>query len=257
MGKSVRKWVVAVVVLLALAGAGAALAGPVATDSQGFFIVLNVRVSPPVAGTARIPRGVGFSADSFTGNRIDGNRIADYKSFVIRFGRGFEENGQFFPACKVDPTGVSKCTAVARIGWGTAEASVPGSGGAPPRFLTAPLRVYNGSSFRGHRTLIVQALLNGKPSLEEDYSLIQSRSGPWGPQLALIVDSPSTGAAITSTHFTLPDRVKVRNVNGRRRVIHLIQAPTSCSGTWRFQEAATFRNAGPLTVTDAQPCVAR
>src|SRR5205807_1004850 len=98
------------------------------------FIDLSVRVSPPVTGTARAPQGIGIAIDSFNGNRVNGNLIANDTSVVVRLGHGFRENSQFFPGCTVNPKGLSKCSAPTQIASGTGEASIPGSGGGPPTF---------------------------------------------------------------------------------------------------------------------------
>jgi hypothetical protein len=52
----------AVVAAIGLSGAGAALAGAPTTNKQGFFIDLNVKATPPIAGTTKHPRGVGSNS---------------------------------------------------------------------------------------------------------------------------------------------------------------------------------------------------
>ena len=70
------------VTIVTLACASIALAGQAATNSNGDFIDLNVAVTPPVAGTAKAPQGVGVSFDSFVGNRISVSNEATSTSIV-------------------------------------------------------------------------------------------------------------------------------------------------------------------------------
>ncbi len=84
------KFIALIAAVGVLSGAGVALAGQGATNEQGDFIALDVAVSPPVAGTAKAPRGVGVSLDSFLGNRINGNTPSTNDSVVVRFSKGFK-----------------------------------------------------------------------------------------------------------------------------------------------------------------------
>lgn len=98
-----RKQIAVAVAAVAISGTGVAVAGEPATNSQGFFLDLGVKVSPPVAGTVRTPRGVGVSVNSFAGNRINGNLVAQLSSTVVRFNSGFKDNGPLVS----DPAGAS------------------------------------------------------------------------------------------------------------------------------------------------------
>jgi hypothetical protein len=154
-----------------LACAGIALAGQAATNSNGDFIDLNVAVTPPVAGTAKAPQGVGVSFDSFTGNRISAGAESISTSIVVRFNKGFKINSGLFPACKINPTGVSKCLKSTQIGTGVAEAELPGANGAAPTFIPAKLIAYNGKPFKTKApTIIFSALVNANPAAELDFT---------------------------------------------------------------------------------------
>lgn len=135
----------AMVAAIGLSGAGVALAGAPATNKQGYFVDLSVKVSPPIAGTAGHPRGVGLEFDSFDGNRIDGNRQENNPSIIARFGSGFKENGAKFPTCQIQLKKYSQCSKADQVATGSAEASFPGKNGAPPSFVGADLVAYNGS----------------------------------------------------------------------------------------------------------------
>ena len=141
-----RKLVVVLITAVGLAGAGAALAGPAATDSKGRFIDLSVGVTPPVSGTAKKPQGVGISFDSFTGNRINGNIPSNNNSLVVRFNKGFKSNGPLFPACQINLTGYSVCPKSTQIGSGSGEVAIFGQ--SKPTFVSAVLVAYNGKPTR-------------------------------------------------------------------------------------------------------------
>lgn len=243
----------AAVAAIGLSATGVALAGTPATNSQGYFIDLSVKVSPPIASTPGHPRGVGLEFDSFDGNRIDGNRQAINPSIIARFGSGFKDNAAKFPACQLNPTSLSKCSKADEIGTGTGETSVPGQNGAPPTFIAADLVAYNGSSYHGHPTLIVQALIGGKPVVELDFTVANEASGSWGVVFTSI-PAPGGGTPISITKFSLKIPDKSRVVKGSK--VHLITAPTTCHGFWKFQQENTFTSGPPLIATDTEPCTA-
>ncbi|MFL5823154.1 MAG: hypothetical protein ACJ764_06905 [Solirubrobacteraceae bacterium] len=244
----------AVVAAIGLSGAGVALAGAPATNSKGYFIDLSVRVSPPIAGTPGHPRGVGLEFDSFDGNRIDGNRQEVNPSIIARFGSGFKVNGAKFPACQLQLKKFSMCSKADQIGTGSAEASFPGKNGAPPSFISANLVAYNGSPYHGHRTLIIQAVINGKPTVELDFTVTNSSTGPWGVTFSSI-PTPGVGASVTLTKFALKIPDDSRVVHGSK--IHLITAPNTCHRFWKFEQENTFQHGPPLIATDTEACTSR
>jgi hypothetical protein len=235
---------------IVLVAAGVALAGAPATNNQGYFIDLSVKVSPPIAGTAQHPRGVGIQFDSFDGNRIDGNRQAVNTSIVTRFGAGFKENAAKFPACQLSLTKLSKCSKATEIGTGSGEASFPGKNGGPATFVDAGLVAYNGSRYHGHPTLIAQAVIGGKPAVELDFTVTNKSSGAWGVVFSSISAGGSTSVQITKFGLNIPDKSRV--VHGSR--IHLLTAPDTCHGFWKFEQENTFKSGPPLIATDTEPC---
>jgi hypothetical protein len=256
MGKCVGLAVTVVV----LACAGIALAGQASTNSNGDFIDLNVAVTPPVAGTASVPQGAGVSFDSFTGNRITAGAESISTSIVVRFNKGFKLNSALFPACKINPTGLSKCPKSTQIGTGTAEAELPGANGAPPTFIPAKLIAYNGKPFKTKApTIIFSALLNGKPAAELDFTAAQQPQGPYGLAFTQI-QFPSAGGpsfGISKFSINVPDRTVRRKLHAKAVKVHLIEAPTTCHGSWVFSQTNTFSTQPPLTATDSQPCTKR
>jgi hypothetical protein len=242
-----------------LAIAASALAGQAGTDANGDFIDLNVAVSPPIAGTSKAPRGVGVSFDSFSGNRINGNAPVVSTAIVVRFNKGFKDNGLLFPSCKINTTGLSKCPRSTQIATGTAEASLPGANGAPPSFVPATLVGYNGKPLAGKApTLIFIASINGQPATELDFTVKQQSSGPYGLAFTSIEfpNLPPSPFSITKFSVTVPDQTVTRKVGGKRVKVHLIEAPTSCRGSWKFAQTDTPTTGAPLTATDSQPCTA-
>jgi hypothetical protein len=256
-----RKLIVLAVTVATMAGAGVALAGQAATNANGRFIDLRVAVTPPVAGTAKAPQGVGATFDSFTGNRINGNTPSHNTSVTVRINKGFKENGALFPSCKISilAGALTTCSKSARIGTGTAEGEVAGVGGAPPSFIPATLAIYNGKPLAGAKgtTLIVIASINGKPAAENDFTVKQQLTGPYGLAFTTIQFPNLPPAAFDITKFSLkiPDRTITHKVHGKSVKVHLIEAPTTCKGSWQFAQTNTFSDAAPLTATDSQPCI--
>jgi hypothetical protein len=255
-----RKLIGLAAAAVARAGAGVALAGQAATNPNGEFIDLNVAATPPTAGTAKAPRGVSVSFDSFTGNRVNGNTPSTNTGIVVRFNKGFKENGALFPSCTINAKALSTCSKATQIGSGTAEASLPGPSGGPPTFIPATLAAYNGKPVSGKApTLIFIASLNGKPTTELDFAVQQQPSGPYGLAFTAFQPTGSTAVALGITKFSvkIPDRTVTRRVRGKSVKTHFVEAPTTCSGSWSFAQTNTFTNAPPLTATDSQPCTKR
>jgi hypothetical protein len=241
----------------ALAAAGSAVAGQAATNHDGEFLDLNVAVTPPIAGSPKAVRGVGVVFDSFSGNRKDGDTATRGTSIAVRFNNGFKDNGKLFPSCEIDTTALSKCSQASQIGAGTAEAQLPGANGAPPTFIPAKLVAYNGRPLSGTApTIIFIAVVNGKPATELDFTAKQQPTGPYGLALTQIQPSNATSPAFEISKFSvkIPDRTATSRVHGNRVTTHLIQAPTTCHGSWKFAQTDTYSDAAPLTATDFQPC---
>ena len=257
-----RTFVGAAIAALVLVGAGAALAGQGATSSNGDFLDLNVAVTPPVAGTAQTPQGVGVAFDSFSGNRINGDAGGSTSSITVRFNKGFQANGQKFPGCTVnpDPSGTSSCSKATQIGTGAAELSIPGLNGAAPTFIGAKLLVYNGKPFKGKSpTIVFQGVLNGKVVDELDFAAQQQSTGPYGLAFTEIEFPGATSSASGITKFSvnIPKKSVTRMRNGKRVTTYLIQAPTTCNGSWKFAQTVEATNLPSLTATDSQPCTTR
>ena len=134
-----------------------------------------------------------------------------------------------------------------------------------PRSFPRTLAVYNGKPYGQSKapTLIFIGTLNGTPTAELDFRVLQQPTGPYGLAFDDIAASefpgPVTPAPFTLTKFsvTIPDRTVTRRVRGKRVKFHLLEAPTTCRGSWKFAQTNTFTNASPLTATDTQPCTTK
>jgi hypothetical protein len=252
-----RKLVGLLVGLVVLAVAGTALAGPGVTNSNGDFIALSVKITPPVSGTAKAPRGVGVTFNSFTGNRIDANKTVNNNLLKVHFNQNFVSNGLLFPSCAINPKAVTVCSASTKIGTGTAEGELLSTTGGAPTYVSATLTAYNGKPYGGKNpTEIIIASVGGKPATELDFTV--SRQGG-GLTLSEIhfpgVPSPGPVVYLTKFTLTLPNRSEARTVTGKKTTIHLLDAPTVCKGAWTFSQTLGFATQPPLTATDSEPCV--
>jgi hypothetical protein len=244
--------------LVVLAVAGTALAGQGATNSNGDFADLSVKVTPPISGTAKAPRGVGLAFSSFVGNRINANRTINNKTLTVRLNQNFTSNGLLFPSCTINPTALSKCPPASKVGTGAAEGELLSTTGGGPQYVSATLAVYNGKPFGGGKspTEIVIASVGGKPATELDFTVSRHAGGLNFTQLQF-PNAPSSGPTVYLTKFsvTSPDRSETRTIKGKKVKIHLVEAPTTCHGAWTFSESFGYATQAPLTATDSEPCI--
>lgn len=251
-----RKFIGLLAGLVVLAVAGTALAGPPAVDSNGDFVDLSIKITPPTSGTTRAPRGIGVTFDAFTGNRINANNTINTNSLQVRFNQNFTANGLLFPACAINTTGVSTCPANTRIGTGTAEGELLSSTGGPPSFVAATVAEYNGKPLGDKSpTYILVASVGGKPVTELDFRVVPQADGLSLNQIIF----PGTGSGptiyLTKFHLVQPDRSEVKKIHGRKTTIHLLDAPTTCHGSWTFSQTLGFASGPPIVATDSQPCL--
>ena len=252
-----KKIIGVIVGLIVLGIAGTAIAGPPATNPQGDFLDLSVAATPPVSGTAKLPRGVGVTFSTFTGNRINANDIENNSSLSVVFHNNFAYNGLKFPSCAINTKALSVCSKASKIGAGSGEGMLLASGGAPPTFVPASLTVYNGKPLTGHNpTVIFIGSLGGKPTIEYDFVVEHAGSGIKFVELTT-PGNAGTGPVVYLTKFTfaIPLRSETGKVNGHATRTYLIDAPTSCHGSWSYSQTFTFTNRPTLTATDTQPCV--
>ena len=255
-----RRLIAPLVGVVALVIAGTALAGAPATDSNGDFVDLSVSVTPPVAGTAAAPHSVGIVFDSFVGNRVNANQLANNDALSVHFDQNFVSNGLKFPACTINTTGLSTCAAPTRIGTGTAEGMLLSSTGGPPTFVAATLSAYNGKPYKAKNdTMIIVASVGGKPATELDFQVAPAKGGLSFTEIHFPPAPGPTGPIIylTKFHLVVPARSETLKVHGHRTPVALLQAPTVCTGSWSFAQTLGYASRPSLTATDSQPCLRR
>ena len=248
--------------LLAAAAAGAAalfglgstaLAGAPARGPTGKnFLVLQFKVSPPVAG-----QGVGVEFDSFAGNDIDGQLPSANDSTRIndvRLARGFKVNNPLFASCKRTDIDKNRCPRASQIATGTATAD------ARPTIanrVLARVTVFNGKNAAGKPALLIRAVanLNGQSVPLVLVADIKPATAGFGP--SFVVDSgPLTSGSgplfgIVQLHLNFPDKV----VRVRGQTVHFLVAPPTCRGSWLFEQVNTAYSGAKLIATDRMPCV--
>ncbi len=244
-----RKLIGAVAALIAVTVPGVAAAGPAATNPAGNVVVLSVAVTPPVASGG----AVGLTADAFAGNRINGDTSFSATSIGLLLSKGFKYNGTQFPAC-ASVNAAPVCTSKAQIGSGTAEAQLAGSNGAPPSFATVPVRAYNGNLVGGKPSIVVNAISAGKV-LASLQLVAGPGHGPYGLEFKTATTTTPSPLEIAGLDVTLPARTLTRKHKGKTVKVALLQAPTTCTGSWAFALTDTYPSGPPLTATDTQPCV--
>ena len=242
-------------IVLVFAAAGPALAGPATTNSDGDVLVFSVAVTPPVASTAKTPEGVGLHVDAFAGNRIAANQAIPTNSITFTLPKGFVENGTDFPACTITPDAISPCTPATQIGSGSAEIALLNPGGEAPTFTPARVTLYNGApAMTGAPTsLALIARVRGTAQGELDFLVKPSARGLVVSQELVATSGPGIG--ITKLSLTIPDRRTTVRVKRRTTVVHLLDAPMTCTGGWPFSLTTTSAGRKPLVATDREPCV--
>ena len=242
-------------ILLTLAAGGTALAGPATTNSDGDVLVFSVGVTPPIASTAKTPQGVGLHIDAFAGNRVAANQAIPTNSITFTLPKGFIENGSQFPACTITPDAVSPCTAATQIGSGTAEIALLNPGGEAPTFTPARVTLYNGAPATpgGPTSLALIARVHGTAQGELDFLVKPSAHSLIVSQELVATSGPGIG--LTKLSLTIPDRVTTVRVKRHTTTVHLLDAPTTCTGSWAFSLTTTSAGRKPIVATHSEPCV--
>lgn len=242
-------------VLFLLTAAGSAPAGPATTNADGDVLVFSVAVTPPVASTAKAPRGVGLHVDAFAGNRIAANQAIATNSITFTLPRGFVLNANDFPACTITPDAISPCAPGTQIGAGSAEIALLNPGGEAPTFTPARVTLYNGApqSPGGPASLALIARVHRAAAGELDFLVKPSPRGLIVAQELVATSGPGIG--ITKLSLTVPDRTTTIRVKRHPSVVHLLDAPRACTGSWPFTLTTTSAGRKPLVATHSEPCV--
>lgn len=244
-----------------LSGLGAiALAGEPGSQG-GTNLILQVKASPPRAGTAAKPQPVGidFSVRQYTDNGLRGSRTT--RAIAFRF-NGFTFHPEAFPKClesKLEKTGPSACPSGSRLGGGNAIADARPT---LPNPVPAKAQAFNGTldiDEAGKPIKPVPAILvyaEGPNNLKSYIpTLFKGKDG----LITAEGQPPAPGSqglfTITALKLTLP--VKTAKVKGK--TVGFLEAPRTCTGgQWKFSQVNTYFDNGPsITALDSQPCVRR
>ena len=241
--------------LCALIACPTALAGPATTNSDGDVLVFSAGVTPPLAGTAKTPQGVGLSFDAFIGNRLNSNNAIPTNSITFALPPGFVENGLRFPSCQITPNQISACPRSSQVGSGTAETEVLNPGNEPPTFTQATVALYNGMPLipGSVPTLVVVTRVAGRPTGELDFVARPTAQGLLVGQV--LIAQAGTGIGITRLSVTIPNRTVTVKAGHRTSTVSFLTAPTTCAGAWTFGLTTTSAGRKPLVATDREPCV--
>jgi hypothetical protein len=234
--------------LASVAQAGA----PTRTNNGKDFLVLQFKIAPPRAG-----QGVGIEFDSFAGNDVDGavptpgesTRIND-----VRLAKGFKVNPSAFASCTRAQIDKNRCPSASKLATGTATADARPTIATP---VQARVTAFNGKTTAGKPALLLRALanLNGNQVPLVLVAQIKPPASGFGP--GFVVDSgpltPGSGPlfGITQLHLNFPDKV----VRVRGRAVHYTVAPTTCRGSWLFEQINTSYSGAKQIATDRMPCV--
>lgn len=221
---------------------GQAPAGEPTTDAHGNFLMIDMDVSPPRAGS-----GATIRYHAFFGNR-KGEVLPREAGNTIRFAKGFRLNGSAFPKCPLprDPSdfGEDRCRQRAKMGEGTFEADARPALAEP---VTGTFEIFNGKLRGGRTTLILLAearVGDGSVRSELDYEYGGSTLRRIPPPEGV----PGGLFSVTKTAIKLG-----RNQAGRSYV----RTPRRCHGSWGFRETSFFEGGGSISARDRVACVRR
>jgi hypothetical protein len=219
----------------------------------------QAHVSPPRAGSSHRPQGVSLETESFTGNVRNGqwpSGLDAGRTLEVRLPKGFRINNKRFPSCSpthLQRSGAEGCPPESVIGSGSA--IIDGRPLLPNFIRTTGTVIVNSRDFSG-KPIIVGWTKGLGTSVA---NVLWLRHGPpgFGPTFVAAPGPPTPPApedhsySVTSFSVKFPD--KSRLVHGRR--VHLIEAPTSCHGSWLFEQVTTTYRGEKLVATDRVPCV--
>jgi len=234
--------------LASVAQAGA----PARTNNGKSFLVLQFKISPPRAG-----QGVGIEFDSFAGNDVDGTfptGTAATRVNDVRLAKGFKVNPSAFVSCTRAQIDKNKCPAASKLATGTATADARPTIATP---VQAKLTAFNGKTTAGKPALLLRALanLNGSQVPLVLVAEIKPPASGLGPGFVVDAGPLASGSGslfgISQLHLNFPDKA----VRVRGRAVHYTVAPTTCRGSWLFEQINTSYAGAREVATDRMPCV--
>ena len=236
-----RRQVATVLLALgALASTSAASYGGEATVlPDGDFLMMDVDLSSPVAGTRANPRPVTLNLHHMFGNYRESSPPRGVDTISFRLPRGMTTHPELVGECPLPTSNADiradRCPASSRVGSGTALADARWFGIQDP--VPATVAAYNGAEHDGNPTLILQGVANigGNQVVREfDFDSLRAR-GRFGVELRTFdpFPSPPPGPSAPDLALNKLDLRAGRTVNtrvrGRRVKRGFIEAPTSCT----------------------------
>ena len=247
---------IAVMAVTALMLTSSAVAGPPSQTPGGQFGWLQMELSPPRAGTRTHAQPVALTYSVLLGNDLTGQPptgTAQTRIQEIRLARGMTVNAGLFPACRYKALvrhGPPACPLKSKVGNGTV---IIDFRPVLPALQFATCSAFNGRDAHQTAALLVWCKTDFGASGTQAYELVPAAKG-FGPGLRYD-PGPTVGRGITESWnggtFTFPDTMI--KVHGRR--VSYFDAPTSCNGSWRFEQVSIRYNHTRRVVTSTQPCV--
>lgn len=230
--------------------------GTPSQEPTGRFLAADFSISPPVAGTRRHPQGVSVEVNDLAGNDVTGqhatgNAQTQYEDF--RLARGMTVNHRDFPMCmyrSLVRLGPPACPHHSEIGTGLI---ITDFRPVVSTFFPVLCTAFNGRGPHGEPAMLVWCKSSFGASGTMWFDILPPVEGS-GPRFRDDAGpTPFQGIAEgnTGVHITFPDSVVV--VHGRR--VHYFEAPTSCHGSWLFEQVNTRYNGTRQVASSRQPCV--
>jgi hypothetical protein len=215
-----------------------------ATTPSGQKVRLSVAVEPAKASTSGRPSPVTVGYAVSIGTRT-GAKPNPAKQISFRAQQGFKLNAAEFPTCSVDDLEAGRLDrcANAKIGEGTAEV-IPPKGGR----LKSRISTFNGERRAGKATFLFYIQTPGYDPIAAPATVSTNPQGPYGYS----IDYPPISDALPLARLEI--RTLDKTVTRGGREVHLIEAPSSCGGSWRFQSQTWFRAGEKVVVSDTAPC---
>jgi hypothetical protein len=248
-----------------VATSAVAYGGEATVLPNGQFLMTDVDLSSPVAGTNAKPRPVTLSFHHMFGNYRTGQQGQGVQTISVRLPRGMKTNPGLVAECPLPTSNAdinaTRCPAASRVGTGTALADARSFGIADP--VPATVTAFNGAKHSGHATLILQgvaSIAGNQVVTEFDFDSLKA-TGRFGIELKTFdpfpsppADPNSPGIALNKLDLTSGKTINTR-VKGKRVKRGYLEAPTVCTRSgWAFEEEFIATDGTQLKAGDVMSC---